>query len=101
MMGIFGGVGMGIGGAVALVLVKTVFGESDAGIAAGLLTGLPTGFVFARAIWKRSTRKYREGLLRLLEAMSTEAGGAVGRPKALEDGEVQARHLKNDCRASS
>jgi len=88
MMGIFGGVGLGVGGAVALVLVKTVFGESDAGIVAGLLTGLPTGLVFARALWKRSATKYREGLMRLLEAMSTEAEAAVGRSKALEDGGV-------------
>ena len=57
MMGILGGVGMGVGGAVALFLVKTVFGESDAGIAAGLLSGLPTGFVFARTLWKRSSEK--------------------------------------------
>jgi hypothetical protein len=86
MFGILGGIGFGVGGGIALALAKLVFGETDAGIVTGLLCGLPSGYLVARGIWKRSTKKYREGLMRLLEAMTTEAQKAVERSKALEGG---------------
>ena len=77
MMGIYGGVGMPILGVVAFTLVKLVFGETDAGIVASLLLGIPPAFLFAREVWKRSTKKYRERLLHLLDAMTREAEAAV------------------------
>jgi hypothetical protein len=73
MAGIYGGVGMGTLGVVALTLAKLVFGESDAGIVASLLSGIPPAFLFARTVWTRSAAKYRERLHGLLEAMREEA----------------------------
>jgi hypothetical protein len=79
MAGIYGGVGMSTVGVIALLLVKLVFGETDAGIAASLLSSLPPAFFLARTLWSRSTKKYRERLLHLLEAMAVEAEEAVER----------------------
>jgi hypothetical protein len=73
MAGIYGGVGMGTLGVVAFTLAKLVFGDSDAGILASLLSGIPPGFLFARTVWKRAARKYRERLHDLLETMRREA----------------------------
>jgi hypothetical protein len=73
MAGIYGGVGMGTLAVLALTMAKLVFGESDAGIIASLLLGIPPGFLFARTVWNRTAKKYRERLHDLLEAMRGEA----------------------------
>lgn len=79
MMGIYGGVGMGVLGIVALTSVKLVFGETDAGIVAGLLTGIPPGLLAARALWKKSTKKWRRRLLQLMDALAEEAEASLRR----------------------
>jgi hypothetical protein len=79
MAGIYGGVGMSTVGIVGLLLVKLVFGETDAGIVASLLYSLPPAFLFARTVWSRSTKKYRERLVHLVEAMVKEAEKAAER----------------------
>jgi hypothetical protein len=73
MTGIYGGVGFGTMAVVSLTLAKLVFGETDVGIIASILSGIPPGFLFARTIWKRTAKKYRERLHDLLEAMRGEA----------------------------
>ena len=82
MAGIYGGVGMGVLGVVAVTMGKLVFGETDAGIVAALLSGLPPAFFAARELWKRSTKKSRVRLLRLLDGMAREADVATGGPEA-------------------
>ncbi len=79
LAGIYAGVGLPTLGIVAVTLGKLVFGETDAGILAALLSGIPPAFLFARTLWKRSTKKYRERLLHLLDAMTEEAEVAVNR----------------------
>ena len=78
MAGIYGGVGMGTLAVVSLTMAKLVFGESDVGIVASLLTGIPPAFLFARTVWKRTAKRYRERLHDLLEAMSGEAEAVAG-----------------------
>lgn len=77
LMGIYAGAGMGVLGIVALSTVKLVFGETDAGIVAGLLSGIPPAFLICRTLWKRSTKKWRDRLLHLMDAMAEEAEGLV------------------------
>jgi hypothetical protein len=77
MAGIYGGVGMGTLGVIAVTLGKLVFGESDAGILASLLSGIPPAFLVARTVWRRSTRKLRERLHDLLVVMRREAEAVV------------------------
>ena len=85
--GIYAGVGMAVGGAIALFLAKLVFGETDAGIVASILTGFPAALVAARTVWKRSARAWRERLFGLMHVMSKEAEAATQR--ALKDGEPE------------
>jgi hypothetical protein len=59
-------------GVVALTLVKLVFGETDAGIVLGLLSGLPPAAVVSRILWKRTTKAWRERLVKIMDAMSQE-----------------------------
>jgi hypothetical protein len=87
LAGIYAGVGMAVGGAVALFLAKLVFGETDAGIVASILTGFPAALLAARAVWKRSAKKWRERLFQLMAAMSREAEATT--PRALEEGEPE------------
>ena len=77
MAGIYAGAGFGVLGVVALTMGKLVFGETDAGIVAALLSGIPPAFLFARTLWKRSTKKYKLRLIHLMDAMAKEAEGAV------------------------
>jgi hypothetical protein len=77
MMGTLMGIGMG-GAFVFSLLGVALLGESGVGIAAGVLTGMSGGFLFARTLWKRSTRKWRGRLLQLMDAMAREAEVAVG-----------------------
>jgi len=83
LAGIYGGVGMGVLGVVSLSLAKLVFGESDAGIVVSLLSGIPPAFLVARTVWKRSTKKYRQRLLHLLDLMRRETESAI--EEAAED----------------
>ncbi|MBT8396794.1 MAG: hypothetical protein HKO65_03050 [Gemmatimonadetes bacterium] len=88
MAGIYGGVGMGVMGAISLTLAKLVFGESDAGIIASILSGAPAGFLVARTVWTRSAKRYRRRLLHLLDLMRREAEDAVedaGSENAVEE----------------
>lgn len=87
MAGIYGGVGMGVMGVTALTLAKLVFGESDAGIIASILTGLPSGFIVARTVWKGVVKKYRHRLHRMLDTISREAEDAAEMPADLGGGE--------------
>ena len=68
---------MGTLGVVAVTLGKLVFGESDAGILASLLSGILPAFLVARTIWKPSTRKFRGRLYDLLAVMRREAEAVV------------------------
>jgi len=77
LMGIYAGVGMGVLGVVAVTMGKLVFGETDAGIVAALLSGIPPSFIVCRTLWKRSTKKWRERLLHLMDAMAKEAEVSV------------------------
>lgn len=79
MAGIFAGVTLPVGGIIGVTLGKLVFGESDAGIAAALISGMTPALIFARAIWKRSTRHWRERLFHLMDAMAREAEEAAGK----------------------
>jgi hypothetical protein len=69
----YAGVGLPVTVVIAVTLGKLVFGETGAGIAAALLSGLPPGMLLARTLWKRSTSKWRERLLHLMDAMVREA----------------------------
>ena len=83
LAGIYAGIGMPVLGVVAVTLGKLVFGESDAGILAALLSGIPPAFLVARTVWVRSTKKYRHRLLQLLEVMRREAEEVAEVPGAL------------------
>jgi len=48
------------------------FGETDAGLIASVLSSLPPSFLIARTLWKRSTKKYRECLLHLMDEAVVE-----------------------------
>ncbi|MGD2123243.1 MAG: hypothetical protein PVJ76_15935 [Gemmatimonadota bacterium] len=85
MAGIYGVVGMGTLGIVAVTLGKLVFGESDAGILAAVLSGIPPAFLFARTVWKRTAKRYRGRLHDLLEAMKGEAEGVAEEVEVSED----------------
>jgi hypothetical protein len=87
LAGIYAGVGMAVAGAIALFLAKLVFGETDAGIVASILTGFPVALLAARAVWKRSAKKWRERLFGLMHVMSKEAETATFR--ALKEGEPE------------
>ena len=86
MLGIFGGVGLPMAGVIGVTLGKLVFGESDAGILAAFVSGLVPSMLFARVLWKRSAKKWKERLLRLTDAMAREAEDAAQRRE--EDEEV-------------
>ena len=77
LMGIYAGAGLGVLGVVSVTMGKLVFGETDAGILAAFLSGIPPAFLFCRALWKRSTRKWRERLVALMDAMAREAEASV------------------------
>ena len=79
LMGIYAGVGMGVLGVVAVTMGKLFFGESDAGIVAALLSGIPPAFLVTRTLWKRSSKKWRERLFHLMDAMAEEADVVVSR----------------------
>jgi hypothetical protein len=85
LAGLYGGVSLGVTMVIAVTLGKLVFGETDAGIAAAFLSGLPPGILLARTLWKRSTRKWRERLIHLMDAMVREAEALAGVRRA-EDG---------------
>lgn len=78
MAGILAGVTLPVGGVIAVTLGKLVFGETDAGILAALVSGLAPAFLFARSVWKRSTRRWRERLFQLMDAMAREVEAAPG-----------------------
>lgn len=86
LLGVFGGVGLPVAGVIGVLMGKLVFGESDAGIAAAFFSGLVPAMLFARVLWKRSTKKWRERLLGLMDAMAKEAEDAARRKE--EDEEV-------------
>jgi len=77
IMGIYAGAGMGVLGVVAVTMGKLVFGETDAGIVAALLSGIPPAFLVCRTLWKRSTAKWRDRALHLMNALAAEAEAAV------------------------
>jgi len=87
LAGIYGGVGLPSMGVIALILAKLVFGETDAGIIASLLSGIPPAFLFARTLWKRSTKKYHARLLQLVAAMAKEAEAVADRVGGDTDGD--------------
>jgi hypothetical protein len=64
-------------GVVALTLVKLVFGETDAGIVMGLLSGLPPAVLVSRILWKRTTQAWRGRLVKIMDAMSEETKGLL------------------------
>ena len=72
LLTIIGAAGLPTLGVVALTLGKLVFGETDAGIVLGLLSGLPPAAVVSRSLWKRTTKSWRERLLKIMDAMSHE-----------------------------
>jgi hypothetical protein len=82
--GIYAGAGMGVLGAVAVTMGKLVFGETDAGIVAALLSGIPPALLVCRTLWVRSTKKWRERLLRVMDAMAAEAEGLVAQNEDIE-----------------
>jgi hypothetical protein len=86
LLGIFGGFGLPAAGVIGVLMGKLVFGESDAGIVAALFSGLVPSMLFARVLWKRSTRKWKERLLALMDAMAKEAEDAARHKE--EDEEV-------------
>ena len=77
LVGIYVGAGLGVLGVVSVTMGKLVFGETDAGILSAFLSGIPPAFLFCRALWKRSTRKWRERLVELMGAMAKEAEASV------------------------
>ncbi|MCK5651240.1 MAG: hypothetical protein KAJ42_07680, partial [Gemmatimonadetes bacterium] len=86
MLGIFGGVGLPMAGVIGVTLGKLVFGESDAGILAAFVSGLVPSMLFARVLWKRSAKKWKERLLGLMDAMAREAEEATKRKEEDEEG---------------
>jgi hypothetical protein len=76
---IYAGVGLSVTVVIAVTMGKLVFGETGPGIAAAFLSGFPPGLLLARTLWKRSTKKWRERLLHLMDAMAREAEVVVGR----------------------
>jgi hypothetical protein len=82
---IYAGVGLPVTVVIAVALGKLVFGETGPGVAASFVTGLPPAALLARTLWKRSTRKWRERLLHLLDAMVREAE-ALAEVTGAEDG---------------
>jgi hypothetical protein len=84
MAGIYGGVGMSVMGIVAVTLGKLVFGETDTGILAAVLSGVPPAFLVARSVWKRAAKKHRRRLLELLDGIRREAESVVVEPEARE-----------------
>lgn len=76
LAGVYAGVGLPVAGIIAVTLGKLVFGESDAGIAAAIVSGFLPSLFIARGLWKRSTRKWRRRLLELLGALVQEAEAA-------------------------
>ncbi|MCK5652460.1 MAG: hypothetical protein KAJ42_13825 [Gemmatimonadetes bacterium] len=89
LLGVFGGVGLPVAGIIGVTLGKLVFGESDAGIAAAFFSGLAPAMLFARVLWKRSTKKWKERLLRLMDAMAREAEDAARRKEEDEEGPAE------------
>jgi hypothetical protein len=77
MAGIYGGIGLPVGGVIAVILGKLIFGETDAGIMAALVSGMAPALLLARSLWKRSTGKWRSRLVELTELLVREAERAA------------------------
>ena len=86
MAGVFAGIGLSVTGVIAVTLGKLVFAETDAGIVAALLSGLAPSFLFTRALWKRSTKKWKARIMRLTDAMAREAEDAAQRKEEDQEG---------------
>ena len=78
LMTIVGAAGLPTLGAVALTLTKLVFGETDAGIVMGLLSGLLPAALVTRTLWSRTTKAWRGRLVKIMDAMSVETMKALG-----------------------
>lgn len=79
LLAIIAAAGLPTLGVVALTLVKLVFGETDAGIVLGLLSGLPPAALVSRSLWKRTTEAWRDRLLKIMDAMSDETTRLLGK----------------------
>lgn len=79
LAGFYGGVGIPVAGIIAVTLGKLVFGETDAGIIAALFSGFLPGVLVARTLWKGSTRRWKDRLFNLMDAMAREGEAAVER----------------------
>jgi hypothetical protein len=77
LLAIIAAAGLPTLGAVAITLVKLVYGETDAGIVLGLISGLPPAALISRLFWKRTTRAWRGRLVKLMDAMRDETTKAL------------------------
>ena len=87
LAGIYAGVGISSAVVFTVLLGKLAFGGTDAGLIASFLSSLPPAFLIARTLWKRSTKKYRERLLHLMDAMAKEVEAVVEEVADSENGQ--------------
>ncbi|MFG1691238.1 hypothetical protein ACGF5M_03610, partial [Gemmatimonadota bacterium] len=89
LLGTFAGFGLPVAGVIGVLMGKLVFGESDAGIVAAFFSGMVPAMLFARGLWKRSTKKWKERLFGLMDAMAKEAEDAARRKEEDEEGPAE------------